>query len=322
MAYVRPPLADMDSWAAAGCTGWDGASCLPYLTRSEATSGHERQGVGQETVLANGHGLDGPQSITWGDPAQASPVSHAFIAGCAEVGQAEVEDYNAPHSPHGVGRLQFYQRDKTRAHSGREFVESLLGGGALELRPQSYATRLIWGEGSKVTGVEYIDGSGQQCFATATTKVVVAGGSFASPALLLRSGIGCSRQLGSHGIETVVELPGVGENMGDHIWCPVSYTSSAPLIEDKASYENHVETHLLTASSLAEGKRDMQIMQCNIMSGEAACDSRPTTTTTTSQPSAEKSHGRFDGCTQSRPAPGVRGSSSCRRSSTLVLSAP
>ena len=54
---------------------------------------------------------------------------------------------------------------------------------------------------------------------------------------------------------------------------PGSYTSSAPLIEDKASYENHVETHLLTASSLAEGKRDMQIMQCNIMSGEAACDS-------------------------------------------------
>eukprot|EP01045_Picozoa_sp_COSAG04_P005777 COSAG04_NODE_272_length_18495_cov_17.526256_12_plen_260_part_00 len=223
MAYVRPPLADMDGWAAAGCTGWDGASCLPYLTRSEATSGHERQGVDQETVLANDHGLDGPQSITWGDPSQASPVSHAFIAGCAEVGQAVVEDYNAPHSPHGVGRLQFYQRDSRRAHSGREFVEPLLGGGALELRPQSYATRLIWGEGTRVTGVEYIDGSGQQCFATATTKVVVAGGSFASPALLLRSGIGCSRQLGGHGIDTVVELPGVGENMGDHIWCPAAW---------------------------------------------------------------------------------------------------
>ena len=65
-----------------------------------------------------------------------------------------------------------------------------------------------------------------------------------------------------------VELPGVGQNLQDHIWCPVATLARVPL--PKEEYENHVETHLLTASSLADGRRDMQIMQCCIMSGEAA----------------------------------------------------
>jgi choline dehydrogenase-like flavoprotein len=128
--------------------------------------------------------------------------------------------------------------------------------------------------------------------------VIVAAGSFASPALLMRSGIGDSAHLASHGIQALVDLPGVGQNLQDHIWCPVSTLSSVPLPKEeyllrtgvpaylytknfyrqsitydfitRDRYENHVETHLLTASSLANGRRDIQIMQCCIMSGEAA----------------------------------------------------
>ena len=95
--------------------------------------------------------------------------------------------------------------------------------------------------------------------------MIIAAGSFASPALLMRSGIGDSRHLATHGIKTLMDLPGVGQNLQDHIWCPVSTLSSVPLPKEK--YENHVETHLLTASSLANGRRDIQIMQCCIMSG-------------------------------------------------------
>lgn len=79
----------------------------------------------------------------------------------------------------------------------------------------------------------------------------MAAGSFASPALLMRSGIGDAQHLRSHGISALVDLPGVGQNLQDHIWCPVSTRSSVPL--PKEEYENHVETHLLTASSLADG---------------------------------------------------------------------
>ena len=269
MAFVKPPLSDMDEWAAAGCTGWDGASMQPYLSASECASNFEAQGLDRKTVEENCHGMDGPQSISWGDPSRASPISHAFIAGCAEVGQNIVEDYNAPSCEHGVGRLQFYQRDGTRAHSGREFVD----GSGVDLEPQSYVTKLSLSAdalsgGVQCTGVEYIDAAGQQSRADAGTKVIVAAGTFASPALLMRSGIGDSQHLASHGIEALVDLPGVGQNLQDHIWCPVSTLSSVPL--PKEEYENHVETHLLTASSLADGRRDMQIMQCCIMSGEAA----------------------------------------------------
>jgi hypothetical protein len=69
---------------------------LPFLASSESSANFETQGVDAATVVANGHGLDGPQSISWGDPERASPISHAFIAGCAEVGQKIVADYNAP----------------------------------------------------------------------------------------------------------------------------------------------------------------------------------------------------------------------------------
>ena len=102
-----------------------------------------------------------------------------------------VADYNAPSCEHGVGRLQLYQRDGTRAHSGREFLEPLLGPGAkataLQLEPQSYVTKLrldstSGGGGVRATGVEYIDSSGRQCAAEARVKTIVAAGAFASPA--------------------------------------------------------------------------------------------------------------------------------------------
>eukprot|EP01052_Picozoa_sp_SAG31_P020249 SAG31_NODE_1514_length_8042_cov_6.955936_2_plen_563_part_00 len=269
MAFVKPPLSDMDEWAAAGCTGWDGASMQPYLSKSEGATNFEAQGLDRHTVAANGHGFDGPQSICWGDPARASPISHAFIAGCAELGQNIVADYNSPSCEHGVGRLQFYQRDGTRAHSGREFID----GSNVNVEPQSYVTKLVLSNdpssGSiQCTGVEYIDADGEPSRVDAGVRVILAAGAFASPALLMRSGIGDSHHLASHGIETLVDLPGVGQNLQDHIWCPVSTLSSVPL--PKEQYENHVETHLLTASSLANGRRDIQIMQCCIMSGEAA----------------------------------------------------
>ncbi len=269
MAFVKPPLADMDEWAAAGCAGWDGANMQSYLSSSECATNFEAQGLDRGTIVANGHGLDGPQSISWGDPERASPISHAFIAGCAEVGQNIVRDYNSPSCEHGVGRLQFYQRAGSRAHSGREFID----GSKVRIEPQSYVTKLSLtashpGGSVRCTGVEYIDASGQQRHVDAGTRVIIAAGSFASPALLMRSGIGDSTHLATHGIETLMDLPGVGQNLQDHIWCPVSTLSSVPL--PKEEYENHVETHLLTASSLANGRRDIQIMQCCIMSGEAA----------------------------------------------------
>jgi choline dehydrogenase len=269
MAFVKPPLADMDEWAAAGCAGWDGANMQSYLSSSECATNFEAQGLDREEIVANGHGLDGPQSISWGDPDRASPISHAFIAGCVEVGQKIARDYNSPICEHGVGRLQFYQRDGSRAHSGREFID----GSTVHIKPQSYVTKLSlsaghFGGGVRCTGVEYIDADGQQNRIDAGTRVILAAGSFASPALLMRSGIGDSTHLATHGITTLMDLPGVGQNLQDHIWCPVSTLSSVPL--PKEEYENHVETHLLTASSLANGRRDIQIMQCCIMSGEAA----------------------------------------------------
>lgn len=117
----------------------------------------------------------------------------------------------------------------------------------------------------RAVGVVFLDAQGTVCTVTAKTRIVLCAGTIGSPAVLLRSGVGPQAELERHHIETVVDLPAVGQHLQDHIWCPVTISSKEPLILD--NFQNHVETHLLAQSSFSraiDGPRDIQIMQANI----------------------------------------------------------
>jgi choline dehydrogenase len=269
MAYVRPALADFDGWAAAGCDGWDGAAMLPHLMASEQVQGRvSASGLPAMAAVMATRGTAGPQGISWADPARASPVAPAFIEACGESGYPLLDDYNAPGAPEGVGWLQLYQRGGVRATAAVEWVAPAVATGNLQLNSQCLVSRVMLEEPAcggrpRASGVEYVDGRGQQHTATAREQVVLCAGAYSTPTLLMHSGIGDKAALAEHGLEARVHNPNVGQNLQDHIWCPVAYQSKVPL--PKEEYENHVETHLLAASSHGkhDGRRDVQVMSAH-----------------------------------------------------------
>jgi choline dehydrogenase len=216
MVHVRGNHRDYEHWAALGNEGWGYADVLPYFRRSETFAG------GASAY----RGGDGPVSVlTHPDP---TPVARALFAAGTEIGLRDgggTFDYNAAEQEDTVF---FYQTtknpDRTRSSSATAYLRPAAGLANLTIRDRSLATRLIIA-GGRVVGLEYVrDGSTEQV--RAEHEVIVSGGAFESPHLLMLSGIGPADQLRRHGIEVLVDLPGVGANLQDHMILPVAYLST------------------------------------------------------------------------------------------------
>jgi 4-pyridoxate dehydrogenase len=202
MAYVRGHPGDYDRWARNGCRGWSYADVLPYFKRCETWERGENAWRGGE----------GPLSVI--DSRNRDPLFDAWLAAAREADWPYTEDYNGKE-PEGFGHSQWTIRNGRRCSAAAAFLRPALGRPNLTVETYALATRVLL-DGRRATGVEYAS-AGQLQRVAATREVLLAGGVFNTPQLLMLSGIGEPEHLREVGIAPAVSLPGVGKNLQDHL---------------------------------------------------------------------------------------------------------
>ena len=216
MAYVRCHPADYDRWASKGCEGWSYAHALPYFKRSEDWEG------GATDIRGAGGPLTVVQNV------YPDPLKEAWLEAGRAAGYKVTEDYNTDNE--GFCVMQSTIRRGRRCSASVAFLRPAMKRPNLTLSDKSLVLRVVMKNG-RATGVEYSH-NGQTITAQATSEVILAGGVINSPQLLMLSGIGEADQLSQFGIESQIDLPGVGKNLQDHIAVGIEFqrTEDGPFV--------------------------------------------------------------------------------------------
>jgi choline dehydrogenase len=212
MAYVRGNRADYDDWAALGNQGWSYDDVLPFFCRHE-----------QNVDINNAyHGQSGELNVEF--PSRyRSPFAAAFVDACAETGFERNDDYNGEKQA-GAGIFQFTIKDGKRHSAYTAFLQPVMKRKNLTVLTNTHVSKILI-KGDRAIGVlAGKQGKTPQAF-HASREVMLSAGSFASPQLLMLSGIGDQKELKQHGIDLVRELPGVGKNLQDHLFVPIGALS-------------------------------------------------------------------------------------------------
>ncbi|MGH8790803.1 MAG: GMC family oxidoreductase [Cupriavidus necator] len=209
MIFVRGEPAEFDHWAALGNTGWDYDSLLQYFKRMESYASGD--------VAYRGH--SGPISISSVSGLNPNVLSDAFIEACEQAGIPLTPDYNGAQYE-GVSYLQLSVGRGRRCSTAIGYLHGRPQHN-LRLETEALVTRLIF-DGSRVAGVEYVQG-GKTLRAIAAREVVLSAGPIKSPQILELSGIGDAQRLRALGIAVKADLPGVGENLIDHLQSRLTY---------------------------------------------------------------------------------------------------
>ncbi|HUO95572.1 MAG TPA: choline dehydrogenase [Steroidobacteraceae bacterium] len=219
MCYIRGQREDYDGWAADGCPGWNYDAVLPYFKRAED----------QQRGADDFHGAGGPLAVS--DLRYRNRLSETFLAAGRELGIPENPDFNAT-TQLGLGWYQVTQRAGRRSSAAAAYLAPVRRRPNLAVLTRTQATRVLLEQG-RVAGVEVARGGRRERIEA--RSVTLAGGAINSPQLLMLSGIGPAKELEAHGIKVAQDLPGVGENLQDHLdYCtlvksrePVSYDFNA-----------------------------------------------------------------------------------------------
>lgn len=208
LIYIRGQRQDFDLWRQLGNTGWSYDDVLPYFRRAE----HQQHGADEF------HGADGPLSVS--DLRTDHPLHDAFIAGAKEAGYRYNRDFNGAEQE-GVGPLQLTVRGRRRCFAAAGYLRPAMKRPNLRVEIRALTHRVAM-EGKRAVGIEYRQ-DGVRRHARARREVILCGGSINSPQILQLSGIGSGALLQSIGIPVVHDLPGVGENLQDHIGGRIIY---------------------------------------------------------------------------------------------------
>lgn len=203
MAYVRGSAGDYAEWVAHGAEGWSYAEVLPYFRRAEDCL------YGEDAYRGTG----GPLGVCNGNNMR-NPLYRAFIEAGRQAGYGESEDYNG-YRQEGFCRMDMTVRDGVRCSTANAYLKPALKRTNLRLELHALITRVLL-EGQQAVGVVYRQ-KGREQRVRARREVILSASAFNSPKLLMLSGIGPAEQLRRHGIEVVHDLPGVGENLQDHL---------------------------------------------------------------------------------------------------------
>ena len=210
MIYMRGQARDYSRWVEAGNPGWGWNDCLPYYTRHES---HWTLDGGGSNPLHGGGGewRVEKQRLSW-------EILSAFADAAVQAGIPRTDDFNRGTNE-GVGYFEVNQRRGVRWNATKAFLRPVMSRPNLTVKINAPTTRLLVEtiDGVKrCTGVEFVE-SGTVRQARATHEVVMAAGSIGTPQILQLSGIGPGALLQSHGIAVKHELPGVGDNLQDHL---------------------------------------------------------------------------------------------------------
>jgi choline dehydrogenase-like flavoprotein len=215
MIYVRGQPEDYEAWAAEGNAGWGWADVLPYFKRAE----HNERGGDAF------HGSGGPLNVMdLPSPHRFGPI---FVDAAVQAGLAANADFNGARQD-GVGLFQVMQKNGERCSAAKAYLTPHLSRPNLAVVTGAHTTRVLL-EGRRASAVEArVDGA-LQTF-RARREVLLCAGALQSPQVLMLSGIGPGDELRSHGIATLVDLPGVGRHLHDHI--DVVAVLDAPHLKD------------------------------------------------------------------------------------------
>ena len=217
MIFQRGNPLDYERWAAdPGMDTWDFAHCLPYFRRMEDTL------AAAPDDPWRGHG--GPLPLERG-PA-TNPLFDAFFAAVQEAGYPLTADVNG-YRQEGFAKFDRNIRRGRRISASRAYLHPVMRRRNLDIQTMAFVTRVLF-EGTRAVGVEYRTPFGGTRRVLAG-EVILAGGSINSPQLLQVSGVGNAAELGALGIPVVADVPGVGENLQDHLEVYVQYRSKEPV---------------------------------------------------------------------------------------------
>lgn len=203
MVYVRGHAHDYEQWAQSGAAGWEYRHCLPYFKKADDWK------YGADEYRSQG----GPLSVNNGNEMQ-NPLYRAFIDAGIQAGYMKTDDYNG-YRQEGFGPMHMTVRDGVRWSTANAYLKPAMKRRNLTVETRALSKRILL-QGKKALGVEYNRG-GKTVTAKARREVILCAGSIGSPQLLQRSGIGPAEVLKNAGIEVVHDLPGVGENLQDHL---------------------------------------------------------------------------------------------------------
>jgi len=231
LIFVRGQREDYDRWAAAGNKGWGWDDVLPYFIKSENNS----RGASAT------HGEGGPVSCT--DIAGKHELIEAVICGAQELGIPRNDDFNGGDQE-GAGYYQLFTKNGFRSSSATGYLKPIRDRSNLDVQVDAHCTGVVF-EGTRAIGVRYLQG-GLERRAGCRGEVILSAGALQSPQLLQLSGVGPGALLQSHGIPVVKDLPGVGENLQDHLQMRLMYkcTKAITTNDDLASLPRRIKIGL------------------------------------------------------------------------------
>jgi len=214
LLYLRGQPADYDHWRQLGNSGWSFDDVLPYFRRAE----HQERG---EDAL---HGVGGPLAVS--NVCEPHLLCEAFIDAAQQAGYPRNDDFNGP-TQEGAGYFQLTAKKGRRWSTAVGYLKEARRRPNLVVETNALASRILF-EGRRAVGVEYRQG-GTTRTARASGEVILAGGAFNSPQLMQLSGLGPAELLRAHGIGVTADMPGVGEDLQDHLQVRIQYRCTEPI---------------------------------------------------------------------------------------------
>jgi len=251
MFYMRGHSRDFDHWRALGCAGWGYAEVLPYFKRMESSW----RGEGPY------HGGRGPLEVRAIDTTRLlhEPLVQTAVAA----------GFNVTEDIHGEVEEGFARGEVTIDRRGRRgstswsYLHPALSRPNLSVTLNALATRVLI-EGGRAVGLEYRR-RGQLLQARAKREVILCGGSYNSPQLLLLSGVGPADDLRKLGITPVLDLPAVGENLSEHPHIPVEFAASLPITFLNELRFDRAALSVMQWALFGRGAFATQINSCNVV---------------------------------------------------------
>jgi len=229
--FIRGQREDFDGWRDLGNAGWGFDDLLPYFRKLErfepiadARAGR-RVKFGKrplaEQIDPTLHGTDGPVNIA--PMRSVNKLAYAYLDAAQLAGYELNPDFNGPRQ-NGIGLYNFTQKNGERVTAEGAYIDPVRHRPNLTIVADTEITKVVF-DGTTATGVAWKRGA--ETGVIAAREIILSAGAFVSPQLLMLSGIGKARELARYGIALVQDLPGVGENLQDHLDITLEYRAKS-----------------------------------------------------------------------------------------------